>query len=171
MPAMRIPQGELLMRYRIISVGRIREKYFLDGIAEYLKRLTRYGKIDLVDGLEEKSSPRAGEAEIKQALNREGERILALLDSDEILVVLDSNGQLMTSEDLAGHIDKWNMGGASRISMVVGSSLGLSDAVKKRAHLAVSMGRMTLPHQMAVLVLTEQIYRAFKIIKGEPYHK
>lgn len=159
------------MRYRIISVGRIREKYFIEGIAEYLKRLNRYCKIEIVDGLEEKTSPRSGEAQILQTLNREGERILALLDSDETLVILDSNGQMMTSEELARHIDKWNTGGGSRVSMVVGGSWGLSDAVKKRAHLAVSLGKITLPHQMAVLVLTEQIYRGFRIIKGEPYHK
>lgn len=159
------------MRYRIISVGRIREKYFMDGIAEYLKRLTRYCKIEIVDGLEEKTNPRAGEIMIEQVIDREGERILSLLNPDELLIAFDSQGQMMNSEEFARHIDSWNNSGRSRVNMIIGGSHGLSSQVKKRADLIISMGKMTLPHQMAVLVLTEQIYRAFKIIKGEPYHK
>ncbi|MDD3852394.1 MAG: 23S rRNA (pseudouridine(1915)-N(3))-methyltransferase RlmH [Syntrophomonadaceae bacterium] len=159
------------MKYRIISVGRMREKYFNDGIAEYLKRLTRYCKIEIVDGLEEKTSPRAGEAEIEQIMHREGERILALINPGELLIAFDSKGQMMNSEEFARHINDWNNSGRSRVNMIIGGSHGLSPLVKKRADLIISMGKMTLPHQMAVLVLTEQIYRAFRIIKGEPYHK
>ncbi|NLT19436.1 MAG: 23S rRNA (pseudouridine(1915)-N(3))-methyltransferase RlmH [Syntrophomonadaceae bacterium] len=159
------------MRYRIISVGRIREKYFNEGIAEYLKRLTRYCKIELVDGLEEKTNPRAGESELEQVIDREGERILALINPDELLIAFDSQGQMMNSEEFARFINDWNNSGRPRVNMIIGGSHGLSSLVKQRSDLIISMGKMTLPHQMAVFVLTEQIYRAFKIIKGEPYHK
>lgn len=159
------------MKYRIISVGKIREPFFTDGINEYLKRLRPYTSIELVDGLEEKTNPKASEKEIQRVLNKEGERILALLSPEELLVALDSHGQQMSSEQFAAHIEKWNSSGLPRVNLVVGGSHGLAPAVKQRADFILSFSPMTFLHQMAVLILTEQIYRAFKIIRGEPYHK
>ena len=159
------------MKYRIISVGKIREKFYDQGISEYLKRLGPYTSIELLDGLEEKVPPRAGEKDIEKILRREGERILALVGDNEILVVLDVQGLLLSSEDLAGCLEEWNMSGLSRVNLVIGGSHGLADIVKKRANHSISFSKMTFPHQMAVLLLSEQIYRAFKIMKGEPYHK
>jgi 23S rRNA (pseudouridine1915-N3)-methyltransferase len=159
------------MKYRIISVGKIREPFFTDGINEYLKRLRPYTNIEIVDGLEEKTNPKATDKEIQRILDKEGERILSLLSPEELLVALDSHGQQLSSEQLAAQMEKWNSSGISRISMVVGGSHGLAPAVKQRADFILSFSPMTFPHQMAVLILTEQIYRAFKIIRGEPYHK
>ncbi|PKM78707.1 MAG: 23S rRNA (pseudouridine(1915)-N(3))-methyltransferase RlmH [Firmicutes bacterium HGW-Firmicutes-15] len=159
------------MKYRIISVGKIREKFYVEGVNEYIKRLVPYTGIELVEGLEEKVSPRAGEKDIEKVLRKEGERILALLGDKEILVVLDGQGELLSSEDLARCMGNWNMSGLSRVNLVIGGSHGLADIVKKRANHIISFSRMTFPHQMAVLILSEQVYRGFKILKGEPYHK
>ncbi|HOB12050.1 MAG TPA: 23S rRNA (pseudouridine(1915)-N(3))-methyltransferase RlmH [Syntrophomonadaceae bacterium] len=159
------------MKYRIISVGKIREPFFTEGINEYLKRLRPYTSIEIVDGLEEKTNPKATEKEIQRILNKEGERVLALLSQDELLVALDSHGQQLSSEQFAAYIEKWNTSGLARVNLVVGGSHGLAPAVKQRAGFILSFSPMTFLHQMAVLILIEQIYRAFKIIKGEPYHK
>ncbi len=159
------------MRYRIISVGKVREKFYAQGVDEYIKRLRPYAGIEVLEGLEEKVSPRAGEKDIYKVLQKEGERILALLGDNEILVVLDGQGEQLSSEDLAQCIDKWNTSGMSKVNLVIGGSHGLADMVKKRADHIISFSKMTFPHQMAVLILSEQIYRGFKILKGEPYHK
>jgi len=159
------------LKYRIISVGKIREKFYAQGVNEYLKRLTPYIGIELLDGLEEKVNPRAGEKDIEKVLRKEGVRILSLLGDNELLVVLDGQGKLLSSEELALFMEDWNMSGLSRINLVIGGSHGLADAVKKRANHIISFSKMTFPHQMAVLILSEQVYRGFKILKGEPYHK
>lgn len=159
------------LKYRIISVGKIREKFYSEGIREYLKRLGPYGSFELVDGLEEKVSPHPGEKEISRVLDKEGERILNLLGENELLVTLDLQGQMLSSEHLADRLQAWNQSGRPRINFVIGASHGLSPAVKQRADQSISFSKMTFPHQMAVLMLTEQIYRGFKILKGEPYHK
>ena len=159
------------MKYRIISVGKIREIFYTQGVNEYLKRLGPYTSIELWDGLEEKVSPRAGAKDIERVLNKEGERILSLLGEHELLIVLDGKGKQLSSEDLANCIEEWNMSGLNRVNLVIGGSHGLADIVKKRADRIISFSKMTFPHQMAVLVLSEQLYRGFKILKGEPYHK
>ena len=159
------------MKYRIISVGKMREKFYAEGVSEYLKRLGPYTTIELWDGLEEKVNPRAGAKDIEKVLNKEGERILSLVADNELLVVLDGQGKLLSSEDLAHCLEGWNLSGVSRVNLVVGGSHGLADIVKKRADRIISFSKMTFPHQMAVLILSEQIYRGFKILKGEPYHK
>jgi len=159
------------LRYRIISVGKISEKFYAQGVAEYLKRLTPYVSWELVEGLEEKVPPRAGAKDIEKVLNKEGARILALLGERELLVVLDSQGNLLTSEELANCMQDWHLSGLSRVNLIIGGAHGLSDEVKKRADRMIALSRMTFPHQMAALVTAEQIYRGFRIIKGEPYHK
>jgi 23S rRNA (pseudouridine1915-N3)-methyltransferase len=159
------------LKYRIISVGKVREKFYAQGVNEYLKRLGPYTGIELLDGLEEKVSPRAGEKDIQKVLQKEGERILGLVGENDILAVLDAKGELLSSEDFAQCINKWNISNAGKVNLVIGGSHGLADSVKKRADHIISFSKMTFPHQMAVLILSEQIYRGFKILKGEPYHK
>ena len=159
------------MRYRIISVGKIKEAFYLNAIKEYLKRLQPYSSIELVDGLEEKTNPRAGQSEINRVLSREGERVLKLVGDDDILVVLDIQGNSISSEAFAQLLEQWNFSGKSRVNLVIGGSHGLSEEVKRRANYRLSFSPMTFPHQMAVLILSEQLYRGFKILKGEPYHK
>jgi 23S rRNA (pseudouridine1915-N3)-methyltransferase len=159
------------VKYRIISVGKIREKFYAQGVNEYLKRLIPYATIELVEGLEEKVAPRAGVKEIEKVLRKEGERILGLVGEDELLVVLDGHGALLSSEQLAGCLEEWNRSGLNRVNLVIGGSHGLAESVKKRADRSIAFSKMTFPHQMAVLILGEQIYRGFKILKGEPYHK
>lgn len=159
------------MKYRIISVGKIREPFFSSGIAEYLKRLGRYADAEIVDGLEEKINPHAGQKDIEKVLLREGQKILSLNHENDILVALDLNGQAMSSEELARHMQHWNQSGKARVNLVIGGANGLSREVRERADEVISFSRLTFPHQMAVLILAEQLYRGFKIIKGEPYHK
>lgn len=159
------------MKYRIISVGKIREPFCVNGIKEYLKRLTPYTNIELVEGLEEKISPRAGVKDIEKGLQKEGAKLLNLIGDDEIVVVLDIKGEVVTSEEWAKYIEQLNVSSTSRVNLIIGGSFGVDEKVKQRAQRLVSFSKMTFPHQMAVLMLTEQIYRGFKIIKGEPYHK
>jgi 23S rRNA (pseudouridine1915-N3)-methyltransferase len=159
------------MRYQIISVGKIKEAYYSNGIKEYLKRLKPYASIELIDGLEEKTNPRAGQSEINRVLSREGERVLKLVSDDDILVVLDIQGSSIGSEAFAQLLEQWNLSGKSRVNLVIGGSHGLSEKVKRRANYRLSFSPMTFPHQMAVLMVSEQLYRGFKILKGEPYHK
>lgn len=152
-------------------MGKIREKFYLQGINEYVKRLQPYVKTELMDGLEEKITSSPGEKEIERILHKEGEKILHTIGNDEIVVALDIEGKKISSEELAQKIEKWNLSGKNRVNLVVGGSYGLSSEVKKRADERISFSAMTFPHQMAVLILSEQIYRGFRIIRGEPYHK
>lgn len=159
------------MRYRIISVGKIREPFYQAGVKEYLKRLGPFAATSLVDGLEEKINPNARDKDIVRCLQKEGERILAQLGTNEIMVVLDIHGEMLTSEGFARQMQEWNLSGKNQINLVVGGAHGLADDVKRRAQHTISLSRMTMPHQLAVLVLAEQVYRGFKIIRAEPYHK
>ncbi len=159
------------MKYRIISVGKIREPFYLEVVSEYLKRLAPYTSIELIEGLEVKIGPRAGEKEVQSILRKEAEKIKRWLDKDEILVVLDLEGQVRSSEEMAQQLEKWNASGKSRVTFLLGAAHGLANEIKQQAQESISLSRMTFPHQMAVLILAEQIYRGFKILKGEPYHK
>jgi len=159
------------LKYRIISVGKIREKFYREGIQEYMKRLGPYGSFELVDGLEEKVPANPSDKEITRVLDKEGERILNLLGENELLIALDLQGQMLSSEQLADRLQDLNQSGRPRVNFVIGASHGLAPAVKQRADQSISFSKMTFPHQMAVLILSEQIYRGFKILKGEPYHK
>jgi 23S rRNA (pseudouridine1915-N3)-methyltransferase len=159
------------MKYRIISVGKIREPFYQAGIKEYTKRLNSYTSIELLEGLEEKINPRAGDKEIEKILYKEGEKILGLLGKDELLIIFDITGKSLDSHQLAQYINEWNHSGNPRVNLVIGGSHGLSEEVRQRAHQSISFSSMTFPHQMAVLMLVEQLYRGYKIIRGEKYHK
>lgn len=159
------------MKYTIYSVGKIREPFYVKGIEEYLKRLKAYTTIDLVDGFEEKLSPKASDKDIQNCLNKEGQKLLNLINPNDLVILLDIQGKMLTSNELAKEIESHDYSGKSRVVFIVGSSYGVSPEVKKRADKLISFSPMTFPHQMAVLILAEQIYRSFKILKNEPYHK
>ncbi len=156
---------------QIIGVGKLKEKYLVLGIQEYAKRLTPYIKFQMVEVADEKAPDTLSEAEVSIVKEREGERILAHIKSEAHVVALAIGGQLWSSEELAAEIDKLGTYGTSHVVFIIGGSHGLSDGVLRRAQQKLSFGRMTLPHQLMRLVLTEQVYRAVKINRGEPYHK
>jgi len=155
----------------IVSVGKLKEKYLKMGIDEYVKRLGGYAKIDLVEVPDEKAPEQLSEAEMDIVKKKEGERILTKISPDAYVIVLAINGKMKTSEQMAADIESLMTYGKSKIAFVIGGSLGLHEDVLKRADEQQSFGKMTLPHQLMKLVLVEQIYRSFRIMKGEPYHK
>lgn len=159
------------MKYRIISVGKIREPFYDQGVKEYLKRLKPHTSIELIEGLEEKISPKAGGGEIEKCLQKEGARIIDLIGDDDIVVAFDIKGEILSSEAWAQYIEQLNSRPSNRVNMIIGGSFGIDKKVKARAERLIAFSRMTFPHQMAVLMLAEQLYRGFKIIKREPYHK
>ncbi|MFC0210968.1 23S rRNA (pseudouridine(1915)-N(3))-methyltransferase RlmH [Paenibacillus chartarius] len=159
------------MQIQIVSVGKLKEKYLVDGIAEYAKRLAPYARLQLVEVPDEKAPETMSLAEAEQVKHREGERILAALRPDTYVVAMAIDGELWSSEQLARSLDQLATYGRSQVAFVIGGSLGLSEPVLRRADQRFSLGRLTLPHQLARLVLVEQVYRAFKINRGEPYHR
>ncbi|WP_160035583.1 23S rRNA (pseudouridine(1915)-N(3))-methyltransferase RlmH [Paenibacillus sp. An7] len=159
------------MFIQIISVGKLKEKYLVQGIQEYAKRLAPYIKFQVIEVPDEKAPENMSDAEIQNVKDREGEKILGHIKGDAHVIALALDGQLWSSEDLAAEIDKLATYGTSHIVFVIGGSNGLSNTVLRRAQQRLSFGRMTLPHQLMRLVLVEQIYRAVKINRGEPYHK
>lgn len=159
------------MQIQIIALGKLKEKYWTDGIAEYSKRLTPYAKLTITEVPEEKAPERMSEAEEQQVKQKEGERILAALKPDTYVIAMAIDGHMWTSEELADQIDRLGTYGRSHVTFLIGGSNGLSDDVLKRADSKLSFGRITFPHQLIRLVLVEQVYRAFKIMRGEPYHK
>ena len=159
------------MHIQIAAVGRLKEKYLVQGIAEYAKRLGPYVKLTLTEVPDEKAPETMSPAEEAQVREREGERLLAQLKPDAHVVALAIGGELWSSEDLADQLDKLATYGRSHVAFVIGGGPGLAPAVLRRAQQKLSFGRMTLPHQLMRLVLIEQVYRAVKINRGEPYHK
>lgn len=141
------------------------------GIDEYAKRLGSYAKIDLIEVADEKAPEQLSDAEMEIVKKKEAERILAKIGQDTYVIALAIDGKQKTSEQMAKDIESLMTYGRSKVAFVIGGSLGLHDDVLKRADEQQSFGKMTLPHQLMKLVLIEQIYRSFRIIKGEPYHK
>lgn len=159
------------MHIKILTVGKLKERYLVDGIAEYVKRLGPYAKVQMIEVPDEKAPENMSPAEEQQVRMKEGERLLAKLAADVYVVALAIDGEMWTSEQLAGSLDKLATYGRSQVAFVIGGSLGLSSELLRRADMRLSFGRMTLPHQLMRLVLVEQIYRAMRINRGEPYHK
>lgn len=159
------------MNIKIIVVGKLKEKYLKQGIAEYAKRLSKFCKFNIVEVADEKAPEKLSEAEMIKVKEIEGERILSKVKNKEYVYALAILGQERSSEDLAQEIQSLGIYGHSDITFIIGGSLGLSEAVLKRADTEISFGRFTLPHQLMRLVLTEQIYRSFMINAGSPYHK
>lgn len=159
------------MKVKIIAVGKLKEKYLKDGIAEYGKRMSRFAKFEIVELPDEKTPDNASEAQNHQIMEKEGDRILANISERDYVIVLAIEGKQFPSEEFSRIIADTTLRGYSDIVFVIGGSLGLADKVKKRANLKMSFGLLTLPHQLMRLVLAEQIYRAFMIQQGSPYHK
>jgi len=155
----------------IVSVGKLKEKYLKMGIDEYVKRLGGYAKMDLIEVADEKAPEQLSDAEMDIVKKKEGERILAKISTDTYVIALAINGKMKTSEQMATDLESLMTYGKSKIAFVIGGSLGLHEDVLKRADEQQSFGKMTLPHQLMKLVLVEQVYRSFRIMKGEPYHK
>ncbi|MDP4162571.1 MAG: 23S rRNA (pseudouridine(1915)-N(3))-methyltransferase RlmH [Bacillota bacterium] len=159
------------MNISIITVGKLKEKYLKAGIEEYLKRLTAYAKVEVMEVPDEKAPEELSEVEMLQVKQKEGERILGKIGADTHVIALAINGKMQSSEELAETLDKLATYGKSKIAFIIGGSLGLSEEVLKRANEKLSFSKMTFPHQLMKLILVEQIYRAFRINRGEPYHK
>ena len=159
------------MNIKLVTVGKLKEKYLKDGISEYTKRLNRFTKFDIIELPDEKTPDKASHLENQQILDKEGTRILSKLADKEFVIALAIEGQQFPSEKFSKILSDITIRGISDITFVIGGSLGLSTAVKKRANLLMSFGKLTLPHQLMRLVLVEQIYRAFMIQQGSPYHK
>lgn len=159
------------MNIAIVSVGKLKEKYLKMGIEEYVKRLGSYTKVDLIEVADEKAPEQLSEADMEIVKKKEGERILAKLNEGTYVIALAIDGKMKTSEEMARDIESLMTYGKSKIAFVIGGSLGLHNDVLKRADEKQSFGKMTLPHQLMKLVLVEQVYRSFRIMKGEPYHK
>ena len=159
------------MKITLVTVGKIKEKFFTDAIAEYSKRLSRYCKLEIIQVADEKTPDKASENEERQIKEKEGERILAQIKDGAYVIALAIEGQMLSSEQLAAKIEQLGVSGQSQIVLVIGGSLGLSDAVLKRADYKLSFSKMTFPHQLMRVILLEQIYRAYRITNNEPYHK
>ncbi|NLL19561.1 MAG: 23S rRNA (pseudouridine(1915)-N(3))-methyltransferase RlmH [Clostridia bacterium] len=159
------------MQITIIGVGKIKENYLVKAIDEYKKRLGRYCKLTIVEVPDVKAPESLSDKEREQVKTAEGASILSQLKDGMYVVALDIKGRMLTSEELAEKIDDLGVQGHSHLAFIIGGSLGLSEQVLKKADFRLSFSPMTFPHQLMRLILLEQIYRSFKIIKGEPYHK
>lgn len=159
------------MNISLLTIGKLKEKYLKQGIDEYLKRLTAYAKVEVIELPDEKAPEQLSEIEMEQVKNKEGERLLAKISPDTYVIALAIEGKQRSSEELADMIDKLATYGKSKITFVIGGSLGLSKDVLNRADEKLSFSKMTFPHQLMRLILLEQVYRAYRINRNEPYHK
>lgn len=159
------------MKITLLTVGKIKEAFYREAVMEYGKRLSRYCSLEIREAEDERTPDRISDAERENILKKEGGRIEKLLPEGAYVVTLEIGGKSITSEAFAREIADLGLRGQSHIVFVIGGSLGLHNNIKKRADLALSFSKMTFPHQLMRVVLLEQIYRAFRIIHGEPYHK
>ena len=159
------------MKITLITVGKIKEKYLKDAITEYSKRLSRYCKLEIIEVADEKTPDNASETVEDGIRDKEGERILKYVRDDAYVVTLEIKGKLLTSEELAKKIENLGIQGTSHIIFIIGGSIGLGKEVLKHSDYALSFSKMTFPHQLMRVILLEQIYRRYRIISHEPYHK
>ncbi|MDO4337617.1 MAG: 23S rRNA (pseudouridine(1915)-N(3))-methyltransferase RlmH [Eubacteriales bacterium] len=159
------------MEIRILSVGKIKEKYLSDGIDEYARRLSRYCRLSFVQVQDEKTPDKASEALNRQIKETEGERLLKYIRVQDYVIALDIKGKMLDSVELSQKLAWLGVEGKSSITFVIGGSLGLSEAVLDRADYKLSFSRMTFPHQLMQMILLEQVYRSYRIMNHEPYHK
>jgi rRNA large subunit m3Psi methyltransferase RlmH len=155
----------------VIAVGKIKEKYLKDGLAEYSKRLGRYCKLDIIEVPDEKAPENMSAKEMRTVKIKEGESLERHLKDGAYKIALCIDGTMMASEELSNKISSLGTGGVSSIDFIIGGSLGLSDDIVKKCDFKLSFSKMTFPHQLMRLILLEQIYRSFKIISNETYHK
>ncbi|MCI6061398.1 MAG: 23S rRNA (pseudouridine(1915)-N(3))-methyltransferase RlmH [Dorea sp.] len=159
------------MKITIITVGKIKEKYLKDAIAEYSKRLSKYCKLEIVEVADEKTPENASETVENAIREKEAERILKYVKEDAYIITLEIGGKLLSSEELAEKIEKLGIQGTSHIIFIIGGSIGLGKSVLEKSDYALSFSRMTFPHQLMRVILLEQVYRSYRIMNGEPYHK
>ncbi len=159
------------MKISLICVGKLKEKYLVMGVEEYAKRLGRYCSLEMIELTDEKTPENAGEAMEELIKKKEGERIIKAVKDDSFCIVLAIEGKQLTSVELAQKLDTLGVNGTSHISFIIGGSLGLSPEVLSRADYQLSFSKMTFPHQLMRMILLEQIYRAYRIIHKQPYHK
>ena len=159
------------MNIKIITVGKLKEKYLKDAIAEYSKRLSRYCRLDIIELPDEKTSENASEKEEEIVREKEGRNILSKIKDNEYVIALDLKGKHLTSEEFAQLISEKAVMGRPDLTFIIGGSLGISQEVLSRADYKLCFSKMTFPHQLFRVMLIEQIYRGFRIINGEPYHK
>ena len=159
------------MKISVIAVGKIKEKYLKDAVTEYSKRLSRYCKLEIIEAADEKTPDHASVAVEDAIRAKEGERLLKHIRDDMYVITLEIGGKMLTSEEFAEKIETLGVQGKSSIAFVIGGSIGLGKEVLKRSDFALSFSKMTFPHQLMRVVLLEQIYRGYRIINGEPYHK
>lgn len=159
------------MNIAIIAVGKLKEKYMKEAVEEYLTRLSKYCRTEIIEVPDEKAPENLSPAQELLVKQKEGQGILRYIKDDTYVIALAIQGKMLSSEDFAGFVDNLGIRGKSNIAFVIGGSLGLSDEVLKRADYQLSFSKMTFPHQLMRVILLEQVYRGFRIIKGEPYHK
>ena len=159
------------MRINVVCVGKIKEKFYVSAIDEYSKRLSRYCKLTITEVADEKTPDNASEQVNLNIKEKEGDRILSSIKDDDYVIALAIDGKMLDSVELSDKLDKLGVSGTSSITFVIGGSLGLADKVLKRADYKLSFSKMTFPHQLMRVILLEQVYRAYRIMKGEPYHK
>ena len=159
------------MKITVITVGKLKEKYLKDAIDEYSKRLSKYCKLEIIEVADEKTPDNASSVVEDAIRSKEAERILKYIKDDTYVITLEINGKQLTSEELADKVDKLGVQGVSHIIFVIGGSIGLGKEVLKRSDFALSFSKMTFPHQLMRVILLEQVYRSYRIINGEPYHK
>ena len=159
------------MKITILSVGKIKEKFYRDAISEFEKRLSRYAKLEIIEVADEKTPDQASDHEMTLIKEKEGERLLKSIKDDGYVICLAINGKMLDSVELSQHLEKLGVSGVSHIYFVIGGSLGLCDEVLKRANMLLSFSKMTFPHQLMRVILCEQIYRSYRIMNHEPYHK
>ncbi|MDA8234358.1 MAG: 23S rRNA (pseudouridine(1915)-N(3))-methyltransferase RlmH [Clostridia bacterium] len=159
------------MNIRVIAVGKLKEKYLTEAVKEYLKRLGGYAQVEVVEVPDEKAPEKASPAEEDQVRRKEAEGIGRHLRPGAFVVALAIEGKMLSSEELAGFVEDLGVKGRSNVVFIIGGSLGLHESILQKADLKLSFSRMTFPHQLMRVILLEQLYRAFKINRGEPYHK
>ena len=160
-----------MVKITLICVGKIKEKYLKDAISEYSKRLSKFCNLEIKEVADVKTKENMSQAEEALIKDKEGERIAALIKPDDYVVTLEIDGQMVSSEGLSEKMSSLFVSGVSKMTFVIGGSVGLSDKVIGRADYHLSFSKMTFPHQLMRVILLEQIYRSFKISQGEPYHK
>ena len=159
------------MKIKLITVGRVKEKFYRDAIDEYSKRLSKFCNLEIIEVADEKTLEGASDTEVSLILKKEGDRILSKIKDSDFLITLEIEGKKLSSEALAEKLSNVCLSGVSSIAFVIGGSLGLDPSVKKKSDFSLSFSDMTFPHQLMRVILLEQIYRSFKINSGEPYHK
>lgn len=159
------------MKITVLTVGKVKEKFYRQAIEEFEKRLSRYCKLEIIEVQDEKTPDRASEIEERQIKEKEGQRLLKYIKDDAWVCALAIEGKMLDSVELSEKLEQMGINGTSHMMFVIGGSLGLSEEVLKRADFKLSFSKMTFPHQLMRVILLEQIYRVYRIMQGEPYHK